>query len=419
MKSSADILAVLEYMEREKGINRNDMINTIANAIRTAAMKSINDTQDIRVEINPKTGQLHAWMVMEVVDSVSDIQSEIHISKAREIDPTLQVGDIFEKEIDPSYLGRIAAQSARQAIVGGIRHFEKEKIYESYRSRVGDIVTCSVRRHDSGNIYVELDSNEAVMPYKERIPGEEYISGDKIRCLLLKIDQTPHGPELVVSRANSKFVRRLLEIEIAEIADGTVEIMSMAREPGYRTKIAVLSKDPKVDAVGACVGTRGVRVRSIVKELGGEKVDVIRYTDSPEEFLKEAIHPATPRNISVNDDDRQIYFEVSNDDLAIAIGKRGLNAKLTSKLMNWKLDIRKLNDGKSSSISEKISQAAKGLNHVPGIDDEMAKRLVSAGFVSVEVFDDVGVDDLLNSGFSEEEACFVLEKIKQFELSNQ
>ncbi|MDR1458572.1 MAG: transcription termination factor NusA, partial [Puniceicoccales bacterium] len=327
MKSSVEILAVLEYMEKEKGISRSDMINTIANAIRTAALKSVNDTQDIRVEINPKTGHLQAWMVMEVVDSVSNMQSEIHISKAREIDPTLQVGDVFEKEIDPSYLGRIAAQSAKQAIVGGIRHFEKEKIYENYKNQVGDIVTCVVCRHDSGNVYVELDSNEALMPYKERIPGEEYIPGDRIRCLLLKIDQTSHGPELIVSRANSKFVRRLLEIEVAEIADGTVEVSSMAREAGYRTKIAVTSKDPKVDAVGACVGTRGIRVRSIVKELGGEKIDVIRYTDDPEEFLREAIHPATPRNVFVNEGDRQIYFEVSNDDLTLAIWQTRSNCQ--------------------------------------------------------------------------------------------
>lgn len=411
-------MAVLEYMEKEKGICRSDMINTIAEAIRTAAMKSINNAQDIRVEINPKTGHIQAWTVLEVVDSVSDMHSEIHISKAREINPALQVGDIFEKEIDLAYLGRITAQNAKQAIMSDVKHFEKEKIYEKYKNQVKDIVTCVVRRQDSGNIYVDLDSTEAIMPYRERIPGEEYIPGDRIRCLLLKIEQTSHGPELVVSRASVCFVKKLLEIEVTEIADGTVEIVSMAREAGYRTKVAVTSKDPKVDAVGACVGTRGARIRSIVKELGGEKIDIIRYTDNPEDFLKEAIHPAIPRNVFVDRSNRQIYFEVSNDDLAVAIGKRGLNARLTSKLMNWKLDIRKLAEGQQPSIYEKISQAAEGLNGVPGIDDEMAKRLVAAGFVSVDVFDDVGVGDLLNSGFSEEEARFVLEKIKQFELSH-
>ncbi|MDR2735530.1 MAG: transcription termination factor NusA [Puniceicoccales bacterium] len=418
MRTSGEILAVLEYMEKEKGICRSDMINTIAEAIRTAAMKSINNAQDIRVEINPKTGHIQAWTVLEVVDSVSDMHSEIHISKAREINPALQVGDIFEKEIDLAYLGRITAQNAKQAIMSDVKHFEKEKIYEKYKNQVKDIVTCVVRRQDSGNIYVDLDSTEAIMPYRERIPGEEYIPGDRIRCLLLKIEQTSHGPELVVSRASVCFVKKLLEIEVTEIADGTVEIVSMAREAGYRTKVAVTSKDPKVDAVGACVGTRGARIRSIVKELGGEKIDIIRYTDNPEDFLKEAIHPAIPRNVFVDRSNRQIYFEVSNDDLAVAIGKRGLNARLTSKLMNWKLDIRKLAEGQQPSIYEKISQAAEGLNGVPGIDDEMAKRLVAAGFVSVDVFDDVGVGDLLNSGFSEEEARFVLEKIKQFELSH-
>ncbi|MDR2200953.1 MAG: transcription termination factor NusA [Puniceicoccales bacterium] len=417
MKTGSEILAVLEYMEKEKGIPRSDMIQTIADAIRAATLKSINAGYDVRVEINPKTGHLKAWSVLEVVDSVSDPQAQIHVSRAQEIDPNVTVGDVLEKEIDPSLLGRIVAQGARQMIFHEIRHFEREKLYEDFKNSVGDVVTGIVRRQDAGNIYVELGKSEAVLPYKERIPGEEYIPGDRVCCLLLKIDQTQHGPEIILSRSHSRFVRRLLEIEVSEIADGTVEIYSMAREPGYRTKIAVRSTDPKVDAVGSCVGARGVRIRSIVKELGGEKIDVIRYFDNPIEFLQEAIHPAIPRNIKVDEEGRRISFEVGEEDLAVAIGKRGLNARLTSRLMNWKLDIKKAESEKEKNLNKKIQQAQAGLNNIPGIDSDLAQRLVACGFTDVDVFDDVAPGDLQDAGFSEEEAQLILENIGKFKNS--
>ncbi|MDR0740940.1 MAG: transcription termination factor NusA [Puniceicoccales bacterium] len=412
MKTGSEILAVLEYMEKEKGIPRGDMIQTIAEAIRSAALKSINAGYDIRVEINPKTGSLKAWAILEVVDSVSDPQAQIHVSKAKEVDPNIDVSQVIEKEIDPAFLGRIAAQGARQAITQGIRHFEREKLYEDFKNSIGDIVSGIVRHQDSGNIYVELGKAEAILPYRERIPGEEYVPGDRIRCLLLKIEQSSHGPDIVLSRSHWRFVRRLLEIEVTEIADGTVEIYGMAREPGYRTKVAVRSSDPKVDAVGSCVGTRGVRIRSIVKELGGEKIDVIRYANDPIAFLQEAIHPAIPRNIHVNEANRQISFEVNEEDLAIAIGKRGLNARLTSRLMNWKLDIKKAESEKEKNLNRKIQQATASFNNISGISDELAQRLVASGFTDIDVFEDVVLEDLEDAGFSTEESHLILENIK-------
>lgn len=417
MKTGSEILAVLEYMEKEKGIPRDVMIRTVADAIRAAAMKSINAGYDVRVEINPKSGNLQAWSILEVVDSVSDPQIQIHVTKAKEFDPDVDVGDVIEKPIDPALLGRIAAQGARQAIAQGIRNFEREKLYEDFKNSVGDVVSGIVRRQDAGNIYVELGKSEAILPYRERIPGEEYTPGDRIRCLLLKIDQTPHGPELILSRSHTRFVRRLLEIEVTEIADGTVEICSLAREPGYRTKLAVKSTDPKVDAVGSCVGTRGVRIRSIVKELGGEKIDVIRYFEDPIKFLQEAIHPAVPLNIYVDEENHQMSFEVREEDLAVAIGKRGLNARLTSRLLGWRLDIKRAESEQEKQLNKKIQQATEGLNNVPGIDDDLAQRLVACGFTDVEVFSDVTVTDLQDAGFSEEEACFVLENIEKFRNS--
>lgn len=417
MKTGGEILAVLEYMEKEKGISRSSMIRTIAEAIRSAAIKSINAGFDVRVNINPKTGALQAWSILEITDSVSDPQAQIHISKALELDPNAKIGGTIEKEIDPALLGRIAAQGARQAIFQDIRQFEREQLYDEYKNSIGDIVHGTVTRQDSGNIYVDLGKTEAILPYRERIPGEEYKTGDRIRCLLMKIDQTTKDTDFILSRTHTRFVRRLLEIEVSEISDGTVEICSIAREPGYRTKVTVRSADPKVDPVGSCVGTRGIRIRSIVKELNGEKIDIIRYFDDPVEMLQEAIHPAIPRNIKVDRENKQIYFEVAEEDLAVAIGKRGLNARLTSRLMGWKLDIKKAASEKEKQINQRIQQATVGLNNIPGIDSVMAQRLVACGFVDLDVFDDVSVEDLQDAGFSEEESILILENIKNIKHS--
>ena len=266
---SSEILSVLEYMEKEKGIGRNDMIAAIVNAIKAAAQKGVNSGQELKIEINPKNGQLHAWMLFKVVDSISNPKTEIHVEKAQILKPGVQLGETIEKEIDPSYLGRIAAQTARQAIMQKLRQFEKERIYDDFKDRVGDIVTGIVRRRERSDLFIDLGKAEAMMPGKEQVPGEDYAPGERIRCLLLEIENSSRGPELILSRATPKFVRRLFELEVTEIADGTVKIEAFAREPGYRTKIAVSTSDPKVDPVGACVGARGARVKSIVRELGG------------------------------------------------------------------------------------------------------------------------------------------------------
>ncbi|MGA2053568.1 MAG: transcription termination/antitermination protein NusA, partial [Opitutales bacterium] len=236
---SNEILSVLEYMEKEKGITRDDMIAAITQAIRSAATKGVNAGQDLRIEINPKTGQLKAWSSFKVVDSLSDPLTEIHIEKAHLYATDPKVGDLIQKEIDPSHLGRIAAQTARQAIMQRVRQFEKDRIYEEYKDLVGDIVTGTVRRRERGDLMVELGKAEALLPPRECIPGENYAPGERIRCLLLNIENTTRGPEIILSRASIKFVRRLFELEVAEITDGTVIIEAMAREPGYRTKISV------------------------------------------------------------------------------------------------------------------------------------------------------------------------------------
>jgi N utilization substance protein A len=404
-------------MEKEKGIAREAMIEAIASAIASAAQKSINTTNDIRVEINPKSGALKAWNQLEVVDSIGDTQREIHIDKARQIDSEATVGSILETEVDPAFLGRIAAQAARQAILQRIRQFEKDRIFDDFKDTVGDIVTGTVRRRERGDLLIDLGKAEAILPARERIMGEDYAPGESIRCLLLKIEQSNRGPEIILSRSNINFVRRLFDVEVTEIADGTVKIEAMAREAGYRTKIAVTSTDPKVDPVGACVGSRGARVKTIVRELGGEKIDIIRYESDPIRLLEEALKPAVPKDIELNEEEHRIHFNVIEDDLSIAIGRKGLNAKLTSRLLGWKLDIGK-KEIEAVGFSQKVAKAVEGINLIPGIEPEIAERLVAIGLVSADAFEGVSSADLLDAGFSEEEASDVLGKVQNYLENN-
>jgi N utilization substance protein A len=401
-------------MEKEKGIARADMIETISEAVRVAALKSVNAGQDVRIEINPKTGNLQAWAVFEVVDSVSDPKIQIHISKALLLDENAKIGSVIEKEIDPALLGRIAAQTTRQAIMQRIRFFEREKLYDDFKGRVGDVVSGTVRNVDGGNLYIDVNGAEAIMPARERIRGEEFAIGERIRCLLLKLDPSNRDAELILSRSHVNFVLRLLEIEVSEIADGSVIIKGIAREPGYRTKISVATNDKNIDPVGACVGARGVRIKSIVRELNGEKIDVIRYSDDPEKLLIEAIKPAIPKNIRVDHMARRIYFEVAEEDLAVAIGKRGLNAKLTSRMMNWKLDISKEDAKLPENFGDKIERAAAGLHGIAGVGDEQAKKLVAAGITDIDAFEGVSVGDLVEVGFDGEEAQKILDSVQSF-----
>ena len=406
---SSEILAVLEYMEKEKGISREDMIATIESAVKAAAERAVNGAGDLRVEINAKTGAMKAWTRLLVVESVSDTATEIHIDKARLYAEEPKVGESVEREIDPAYLGRIAAKTAEQAIKQRLRQFEKEHIYDEFKDQVGNLVSGIVRRRERGDLIVEVGKAEAVLPWRERVPGEDWVAGERVRCLLLKLEAQGRGPELILSRSSMSFIRKLFDVEVTEIADGTVVLAAMAREPGYRTKVCVKSTDPKVDPVGACVGARGARVKSIVRELNGEKVDIVRWFEDPIELLAEALKPAVPKNIKLDRDKRRMYFEVEEDDLSIAIGRKGINARLTSRLLGWKLDIGKV-EVKEVGFDERKAQAAQALT-VVGVEFELADRLVAVGLVSPEAFEGVTSEDLMGLGFTSEEADGVLEKV--------
>jgi len=398
---SSEILSVLEYMEKEKGIPRTDMIATIANALKTAAQKGLNSGQELKIDINPRNGQLHAWAVMKVVDSIGNPRTEIHVEKAQAIRPGALIGEFVEKEIDPSTLGRIAAQTARQAVMQRLRQFEKDRIYDDFKDQVGNIVTGTVRRRERNDLYADLGKAEAVMPAKEQVPG------DRIRCLLLEIENTTRGPEIILSRASSKFVRRLFELEVTEIADGTVKIEAFAREPGYRTKIAVTSKDSKVDPVGACVGARGARVKAIVRELGGEKIDIIKFFADPREMIIEALKPAIPREIILDDKNHRIILKVATDDLAIAIGRKGQNARLTSRLIGWRIDIEEFKAAGDDPRGNAIASLVKVLK----LDAAVAGRLVDMGITSPAAFEGVAAEDLVGGGFTPEEAQAIIAQV--------
>lgn len=402
-----EIISVFEYMEKEKGIGRELLIPVICEAMKSASERGVNAGQNLKIEIDPRTGDIRAWALMTVVDSVSDPLTEIHIKKAELYTSAPQLGEVVEKEINPGSLGRIAAQMVQQSIMQWVRSFEKERLYDEYKNQVGQIVSGTIHRRERGDLIVELGKAEATLPSRERPYNEDFQVGDHVTALLQRIDATPRGPEIILSRSDPNFVRRMLEREVTEISDGSVQIVAIARDAGNRTKIAVDAEDPKIDPVGACVGSRGTRVRNLVKELNNEKIDIIRYSADPETMLREAIKPAVPRNIEIDYERHSIYFEVTSEDMSIALGRRGQNAKLTSKLLGWRLQIDKVSKP-GSKIDDKREAAVREFTKV-GVPGEMASRLVDAGFSGLSLFDEAGIeDDLQDAGFSAEEAKFIV-----------
>lgn len=408
----SELLSVLEYMEKEKGISRDVMIQSIATAVSNAAKKSLHSGQDVRVEIDPRTGSLKAWAQLKVVDSVSDSVNEINITAAKQLKPDIELGDIFEKEIDPSYLGRIAAQTARQSIMQQIRRFEKEHIYEQYQDRVGTIIAGIVRYKDKGDLTIDFGKAEAILHRRDAIWTDDYMPGERICCLLQEIKNTPKGPELIITRSHVDFVRKLLENEVLELAEGTVVIRAIVRDPGYRTKICVDTNENKIDPVGACVGTRGSRIKNVLKELGQEKIDVIRYSSDILVLLREAAKPATPLSISLDEENHVIRFELEEKDFAIFVGKKGQNLRLTSRLLNWQIEVNRL-QRLEFGFEEKKVRAMQVLSQLSSISSQIAAQLVEIGITSLEAFEGVTESDLVACGITTEEASAILKEAKE------
>jgi N utilization substance protein A len=380
---NAEFIAMLEHLERERGIKRDVLIEAVETALVSAAKKAVEAGRELRCVIDRKSGDIKAFAKLIVAERVQNKHDEISITQARKLKADVVPGEELDVEVTPKDLGRIAAQTAKQAIMQKLRAAERDIILDEYRDRAGEIVNGTVRRFERSDVIVDLGKAEAILPNRERVQTEDYAIGDRIRAYVVAVDNGSRGPQIVLSRSHPNFVRRLFETEVAEIADRTVEIKGIAREPGYRTKVAVWSANEKVDPVGACVGMKGSRVKNIVRELNNEKVDIIRWSQDLREFAVEALKPARIKSVVVDEPGKRILIKVDEDQLSLAIGKRGQNVRLTDKLTGYKTVIERDETAKKDFETKK-GAAAHSMADILGITEEETARLVGSGMNSFE-----------------------------------
>ena len=345
-----EFMEALDELEKDRGIDKEILIDTIEQALLTAYKKNFGSAQNVRVEIDRERGDVRVFSQRVVVDEsdLYDTFLEIELNDAREISPNYELGDIIENEVTPKDFGRIAAQTAKQVVVQRIREAEREIVYNEFMDKENEIVTGEVARVNKNIVYVNLGRIEAIMTQAEQIPGEHYQAGQKIKVYILEVKKTNKGPQIVVSRSHPGLVKRLFELEVPEIFEfevpeifeGIVQIKSVSREAGSRTKMAVKSIDEKIDPIGACVGPKGSRVKNIVDELGDEKIDIIKYSDDPAEYISASLSPSKVEKVEVNEEEKSALVVVPDYQLSLAIGKEGQNARLAAKLTNWKIDIK-------------------------------------------------------------------------------
>ncbi len=393
---NSEILAGLDFFERDRGIKREVLLEAMNTALLAAARKAVGPARDLRVEIDPKTGEIKAYAKLTVVEKVTNKHDEIRFELAQKFNKEVKLGEDLEVPVTPKDFGRIAAQTAKQAMMQRIRQAEKEMIYDEFKDRAGEIVSGTVRRFERSDVIVDLGKFEATMPNRERVQTEDYNVGDRLRAYVVAVENGPRGPEIIISRSHPNFVRRLFETEVAEIGDRTVEIKGIAREAGYRTKVAVWSANDKVDPVGACVGMRGARVKNIVRELNNEKVDIIRWSADVKEFVQEALKPAKIKSITLDEARKHVLIKVDEDQLSLAIGKRGQNARLTSRLSGWEINIDK-DETAAEVFKDKLHQAEKALMDALKIDEATATALVKNGMGSLDTLVEVEPQDIADA----------------------
>jgi transcription termination/antitermination protein NusA len=347
---STQLLDALTVLEKEKGIARDVIIEAIEAALVSAYKRNFNQAQNVRVDLNLETGTMRVFARKEVVEEVFDSRLEISVEDAGEINPSYEVGDVVELEVTPKDFGRIAAQTAKQVVTQRVREAERGIIYSEFVDREEDIMTGIVQRQDNRFIYVALGKIEALLPVSEQMPNETYKPHDRIKVFITKVEKTTKGPQIFVSRTHPGLLKRLFEIEVPEIFDGTVEIKSVAREAGDRSKISVHAENSEIDPVGACVGTKGARVQAIVNELKGEKIDIVQWSEDPVTFVANALSPSKVLDVQVNEEDKATRVVVPDYQLSLAIGKRGQNARLAAKLTNWKIDIKSETDARELGL---------------------------------------------------------------------
>ena len=423
-----DIKALIDYYEREKGLSREKILLALESAFLSAYRKMVPGSGSInylRAEINVDKGKVRIFADLEVVpdEEYSDKFNQIPLSLAVKLDKNAVLHDLLPTNITPKGFGRIAVQTARQTMLQKLMDAEKEMLYDEFKDRAGDLVTGTIRRFEKGDIFVDLGKFEGVMTSRERVPNEDYSVGDRMRFYVVEVRTEARGPEVILSRSHPNLVRRLFESEVVEIGDQTVEIHGIAREAGYRTKVAVISHDDKVDPVGACVGMRGARVKNIVRELNNEKVDILEWTEDPVTFVREALSPVEPREITVDEEARKIFVIVQDDkDLSKAIGRRGQNARLTSRLMGWDVqvrvfDVQEAEKRQSQVAAEEVMRqcqaAAKTLSEQLEIPEETAMGLVTMGGTDLVALTGFEASDIAESmGIPAEEAAQILDKAR-------
>lgn len=423
-----DIKALIDYYEREKGLSREKILLALESAFLSAYRKMVPGSGSInylRAEINVDKGKVRIFADLEVVpdEEYSDKFNQIPLSLAVKLDRNAVLHDLLPTNITPKGFGRIAVQTARQTMLQKLLDAEKEMLYDEFKDRAGDLVTGTIRRFEKGDIFVDLGKFEGVMTSRERVPNEDYSVGDRMRFYVVEVRTEARGPEVILSRSHPNLVRRLFESEVVEIGDQTVEIHGIAREAGYRTKVAVISHDDKVDPVGACVGMRGARVKNIVRELNNEKVDILEWTEDPVIFVREALSPVEPREITVDEEAKKIFVIVQDDkDLSKAIGRRGQNARLTSRLMGWDVQVRvfdvqeaekRQNQAAAEEVMRQCQAAAKTLSEQLKIPEETAMGLVTMGGTDLVALTGFEASDIAESmGIPAEEAAQILDKAR-------
>lgn len=337
---NGEFIEAIAQLAREKGIQEDVLLEALESALVSAYKKNFGSAQNVKTTINRETGDVHVYAQKTVVDTVSDELLEIDINKAKLLDRSYMLGDVVDIEVTPKTFGRIAAQTAKQVVVQKIREAERGIIYEEFASKENDLIIGTVQRKDKQNIYIDLGKTEAILGQNEQMPGEEYNFSDRLKLYIVEVKKTSKGPQVIVSRTHPGLVKRLFEHEVPEIYEGIVEIKGIAREAGSRTKIAVYSNDENVDPTGACIGQKGTRVQSIVEELKGEKIDVIKWSKDPEEFIGSALSPAKVLSVNIEEKEKTARVMVMDYQLSLAIGKEGQNARLAAKLTGWKIDIK-------------------------------------------------------------------------------
>lgn len=379
-----ELIAVIDQIGREKGIDKARVIGAVEAALQSAAKKRFGQGENIQVQIDPKTGEISVVSLKTIVEQVTNPKAELSIQEARRVDSEAEVGDEIGTVIEMEELGRIAAQTAKQVICQKVREAEWEAVQREYATRQGDLINGIILGQERRNYLVDLGKTEAILPIQEQIPRESYRRGDRIKALLLEVRRTPKDVQVILSRTHPQFVSKLFELEVPEVGEKIVEIKGIVREPGDRTKIAVSSRDKAVDPVGACVGIKGSRVQAVVRELRGEKIDIIAWTSDPRVFIAEALNPASIEKVGVDDEKKSALVVVADSQLSLAIGKNGQNVRLAAKLTGWKIDIisateyEKEKAERDKEIKAALAEEAEAQREE---DAARAQREASAGLV--------------------------------------